>query len=111
MVRAQHEDEPLPSVDRIKESVVSNSISPGLRHGLPEFLDVFPDVGMLSKLRIDLRGEFRLDAGLLPAEILLEVFLELDGFENAELNQRACPCAAWRLGGRRAASSSTADQR
>ncbi len=105
MVRGQHEDDALTLVNTVEKPVIADAISPGLGHGIPKLLDVLPEVWVLAKLGIDGRDEFALDARLLPTEILVEVFLELRGFEDAELSQRAYPSDASRHGARPEVSS------
>ena len=93
MICGKHQDQPLSLVHGIEKSVITYTIPPGFRDGIPKFLDVLADVGVDSKLGIDVCGELVVNASLLPTEILLEVFLELRGLEDAKVSQRACPCA------------------
>ena len=96
MIRREQENESLPLINGIEKPVIADAIPPGLWHGIPELLDVFPAVGVLSKLGIDEGGELTLDASLLSTEVLLEVLLELRSLEETEFSQRACPSAVSR---------------
>ncbi len=77
MVGSQHKDESLPLIDPVEKSVIPDAIPPGLRNGIPKFLDILPDVGIRSQLGIDIRGELAFNARLLPSEVLLKVLLKL----------------------------------
>ena len=48
MVGSQHKDESLSLIDPVEKSVIPDPIPPGLRNGIPKFLDVLPDVGIRS---------------------------------------------------------------
>ena len=98
MIGGEHQDKPLPRIDRIEKPIIADTVSPRLRYGVAQFLHMRSDVGIRSQLRIDEGDEFALDAGLLAAEVLLKILLKLRAFENTELSQRACLCAAWRHG-------------
>ena len=87
MVHGQHEDESLRLINAIKKADVSDAIAPRFWYGISQFLDVTPEIRIRSKLWIHERRELLLDAGLLSAKILLEVFLELHGFENLKFSQ------------------------
>ena len=71
MIGGQHEDDAPPFIHPIEEAVIPDAIPPGLGHRIPELLDVLPEVGIVAKLRIDIRGQLLLDAGLLYSKILL----------------------------------------
>ena len=98
MIGGEHADQPLSLVDGVEKAVIADAIPPGLRDGIPKFLDILPDVGICSQLGIDIRGKLALNTTLLSTEVLLKVFPELYGFKDTELSQRAYPCAAWRCG-------------
>src|SRR3989338_3548852 len=103
MVGGHHENQSLTFVNGVEEPIIPNAVPPSIRDGIPQLLDVLSRVRVEAQLGIDVRGELALDPGLLPAEVLLEVALELGRFENAKLSQRACPFAAWRRDAPRAA--------
>ena len=104
MISGDHVDEALLPIDRVEKSIISDAASPGVRHGIPKLLNVRPDVGVLPKLRVDVGGEFAANPLLLPAEILLEISVELRRLKNTELSQQASLCAVWRLDARPGAS-------
>ena len=100
MVGGQHEDDALLFIHPIKEAVIPDAIPPSLGHGVPQLLNIFPKVGVLAKLRIDVRGQLLLDASVLSSKVLLEIALKLRGLEETELSQQIYLSAASRRGAR-----------
>ena len=98
MIGSEHQDQPVPLIDPVEKTIIPDPIPPRLGDGVPKFLDVLANVGVHPQLGIDVRSELALDALLLPTKILFEIPLELYGFKDAKVSQRACPSAASRRG-------------
>src|SRR3989338_1369489 len=100
VIGGQHEDDALPLIHPIEEAIIPNAIPPGLGYRVPKLLDVLSEVGVLTRLGINVGGQLLLNASLLSTKVLLEIALKLRGFKDSKLSQRTFPSAALRRGGR-----------
>lgn len=85
---SDHEDNFLFIVDLIEKSVISYPVAPGFRFVCPQFFYVFPEVGLLPELGIDIFPELDNSLFLWWAKNLFKVALKLVGFEDSKFSQQ-----------------------
>jgi hypothetical protein len=77
-----HKDNSFVFIDFIEESPRTDSIPPCFGFKLLQFLDIGPEMGMLTQLGINELIKLMLDSALTSHGDLLQVLLELIGFED-----------------------------
>jgi hypothetical protein len=95
VIRCQHNYEFFGRVDGIKESVVSDTITPCLRGKINQLSNILAEVRLLTQLWIYIIQQFPADVRLPAGKLLLQIFLKLFGFKDGELSQAAYPGALW----------------
>ena len=88
MSSGHHENDLLGFIDLIKEPPATYSVPPGVRLETSELLNIWPEMGMLSKLGINKFVKFRNNLGATRPCNLPQVPLKLLGFENSVFTQQ-----------------------